>query len=48
MASTEKCRVDTGAAFPSMRLNTTAGRSLDLADAFAGKWGVILLYRGDW
>jgi peroxiredoxin len=37
-----------GDPFPRLTINTTDGQSLTLPDAFAGDFGVVLLYRGSW
>lgn len=41
-------RLDSGTMFPRLELSTTDGRSLVLPGEFAGRWGVVLFYRGDW
>ena len=37
-----------GDPFPKLTITTTDGQSLTLPDAFAGDFGVVLLYRGSW
>jgi peroxiredoxin len=37
-----------GDKFPRLTIDTTGGQALTLPDAFAGDFGVVLLYRGSW
>lgn len=37
-----------GDRFPALSLNLAGGATLDLPDALAGHYGVVLLYRGSW
>ena len=37
-----------GSTFPSMTINATDGRSVDLPGGLSGKFKVILFYRGHW
>jgi len=37
-----------GDPFPRLTINTTDGQALTLPDAFAGEFGVVLIYRGAW
>lgn len=37
-----------GDSFPRLTIATTGGQTLNLPDAFAGDFGVVLLYRGSW
>ncbi len=37
-----------GVAFPSLSIATTDGGSMRLPDGMAGKYKVILFYRGHW
>jgi hypothetical protein len=37
-----------GDPFPRLTISTTDGRTQTLPDAFAGDFGVVLLYRGAW
>jgi peroxiredoxin len=38
----------TGDAFPALTLQLAGGETLDLPDALAGHYGVVLLFRGAW
>ena len=48
MAGIEATQLDSGDPFPEMEILTTDNEVLLLPQAFAGRWAVILLYRGDW
>lgn len=48
MAGIEATRLDTGDPFPEMEWITTDNEILLLPQACAGRWAVILFYRGDW
>ncbi len=37
-----------GATFPSLNIATTDGGTMQLPDGMAGKYKVILFYRGHW
>jgi peroxiredoxin len=41
-------RLDNGQTFPSLQLTLAGGRTVSLPDHLAGKWGVVLVYRGSW
>ena len=41
-------RLDAGDAFPRMTWHTVDGESLVVPDDFAGRWAVLLIYRGHW
>jgi peroxiredoxin len=41
-------RLDNGQIFPHLQLPAIGGSELHLPDALAGKYGVILIYRGHW
>lgn len=41
-------RLDNGDPFPGLTLATVGGGSLVLPDALAGRYGVVLIYRGSW
>jgi peroxiredoxin len=40
--------LNTGDPFPSLSIKLPRGRALELPDAFAGDFGVVLVYRGAW
>jgi hypothetical protein len=40
--------LDAGDAWPEVTWPTVAHGSVALPDAWAGRWGVLLLYRGHW
>jgi len=43
------CKIlDTGDIFPGIILNATDGGAIGLPQDFEGKWGILLLYRGNW
>ncbi len=48
MAFASSNRLDSGTFFPGLELSTTDGHSLALPGKFTGRWGIVLLYRGDW
>ena len=41
-------RLDAGDAFPRMSWRTVDDERLTVPDDFAGRWAVILVYRGHW
>jgi peroxiredoxin len=40
--------LDAGDIFPAMELTTVDGKRLRVTADLAGKWAVVLFYRGDW
>ena len=49
MAQPQPQKLDSGDAFPQLAtMRTLAHGSLNLPAALAGKWGIILFYRGHW
>lgn len=49
MAQPQPKKLDSGDAFPRLDpIRTLAHGTLSLPGAVAGKWGVILFYRGHW
>ena len=40
--------LNNGAAFPKLTIAAVGGGAIVLPDAFAGSWGVALIYRGAW
>lgn len=48
MARAQVAILDSGDLFPSLTFTTVGGNSLNIPDDLAGKWSVVLLYRGDW
>lgn len=48
MSFRETPRLDTGDHFPEMSLNSITGFPFELPSEFAGSWGIVLLYRGEW
>ena len=49
MAQPHPQKLDSGDAFPRLApMRTLAHGTLELPAALAGKWGVILFYRGHW
>ncbi|HSD99484.1 MAG TPA: hypothetical protein VLB72_01980 [Burkholderiales bacterium] len=49
MAQPQPQKLDSGDAFPRLApMRTLAHGPLELPAALAGKWGVILFYRGHW
>src|SRR5271156_5364843 len=41
-------QLENGDAFPRLVIKTVGGGELTLPDAFAGSFGVVLVYRGAW
>lgn len=41
-------QLGTGDHLPSLPATDLDGNAVDLAKSVAGKWAVILFYRGDW
>lgn len=41
-------KLNAGDPFPSVTLNLTDGRTLNLPDGLEGRYKVVLLYRGNW
>ena len=41
-------RLDAGDRFPRMPIHLIRGETLTLPDDLAGRWGVVLFYRGHW
>ena len=48
MSFIEKNRLDTGDPFPEISFNSITGYNFKLPNDFAGSWGIVLLYRGEW
>lgn len=48
MAQSEGGKLDAGDSFPELGLRFTTGENFLLPSALAGKWGILLLYRGHW
>ena len=40
--------LNNGDAFPKLTIPAVGGGAITLPDAFAGAWGVVLIYRGAW
>ncbi|MGC2786987.1 MAG: redoxin domain-containing protein [Roseiarcus sp.] len=40
--------LNNGDAFPKLAIPAVGGGAITLPDAFAGSWGVVLIYRGAW
>ncbi|KOV71354.1 MULTISPECIES: peroxiredoxin family protein [unclassified Streptomyces] len=40
--------LNTGAVFPSLTVNVVGGDTLNIPEALAGSFGVVLFYRGSW
>ena len=40
--------LNNGDAFPKLTIPAVGGGAIALPDAFAGSWGVVLIYRGAW
>ena len=40
--------LDTGDPFPATEFDKVGGGKLQLPEALAGHWGVVLFYRGHW
>ncbi|WP_306193163.1 MULTISPECIES: peroxiredoxin family protein [unclassified Streptomyces] len=40
--------LNTGAVFPALTINVVGGGTLNVPEAFAGSFGVVLFYRGSW
>ena len=41
-------RLQNGQRFPTITAPTLAGAEITIPDDLAGKWGVLLFYRGHW
>ncbi len=48
MAQDAARKLDAGTQFPPLRIALVDGTSLQLPEDTAGKWTVLLLYRGHW
>lgn len=48
MAREKVAILDSGDLFPSLTFTTVDGNSLTIPGDLAGKWSVVLFYRGDW
>jgi len=48
MAQAESKKPDAGDLFPNLQLNFTDGTSMNVPEDLSGRWGVLLLYRGQW
>lgn len=48
MAQPQPRKLDSGDAFPALEFRLLDGSALNLPEAWAGRWGVVLLYRGHW
>lgn len=48
MARGPDAPLDSGDAFPELAFETVAHGQLRLPEAFAGRWGVLLVYRAHW
>jgi len=48
LMETAMALLNPGDPFPQLIINTSDDQSLALPDAFAGDYGVVLLYRGSW
>lgn len=49
MAQPQPRKLDSGDAFPPLqKMRTRSHGTLELPHALAGKWGVLLFYRGHW
>lgn len=48
MSSREKTRLDTGDRFPELSCKSITGYTFELPKEFAGSWGIVLFYRGQW
>lgn len=45
----ENCKIlDTGDDFPEVTMNDAGGGTIVLPADFEGKWGIFLIYRGNW
>jgi hypothetical protein len=40
--------LDSGEPFPSIEAESVAHGRITVPDVFAGRWGVVLLYRAHW
>jgi hypothetical protein len=41
-------KLDSGDAFPPLKVNLLDGGSLNLPEDLAGHWSVVLFFRGHW
>lgn len=48
MAQSTGRKLDSGEAFPDLTVNLLDGKQTKVAAHMQGKWGALLLYRGDW
>lgn len=48
MTQAESRKLDAGDFFPRWILKLTDDSSLSLPADLAGKWGIVLIYRGHW
>lgn len=48
MAQSLSKKLDSGEAFPDLALNLLDGKQATVAAHMQGRWGALLLYRGDW
>ncbi|MFQ5689828.1 MAG: hypothetical protein ACE5HQ_06115 [Gemmatimonadota bacterium] len=48
MAQPERRKLDAGDPFPALELRCTDGGTLTVPGDLAGKWVVLLVYRGHW
>ena len=40
--------LDTGEAFPSLSFKTLRHGTLEIPGSLRDKWGIVLIYRGEW
>ena len=48
MAQSLGNKLDNGDAFPDLELQLIGGSTQTISRIAAGRWSVVLLYRGDW
>jgi peroxiredoxin len=48
MAQSLSKKLDAGETFPELALSLIDGKAIKVPGGMRGKWGVVLLYRGDW
>ncbi|MBS1217123.1 MAG: hypothetical protein H6R21_256 [Proteobacteria bacterium] len=48
MAQSLGSKLDSGDAFPDLELELVGGGTQHISALAAGRWSVVLLYRGDW
>jgi hypothetical protein len=46
--TTLRTPLDTGEGFPALTVDLAAGGTLELPLGLAGRWAVVLVYRGKW